>query len=452
MASSTQDLTIGSPPKQIIRFAIPLLLGNLFQQFYNVIDTMIIGRSCGDLGLASIGAATPLNYLLNNLTIGVTLGFSVVIAKYFGAREYSEQRKAEAASIVWGVIIAVVMSAIAAVCAKPFFTFTKTPEDIIQGAYDYIYVIISLQMIPFLYNLEAAFLRAVGNSRVPVYALIAGLVFNTIFDYIFVVRFGMDLKGAAIATVLAQLISALICFVYIWKKCEALHLSRPDFGFTRARVIELMTMGFSTAVTLSVVEVGTIVLQSAINSFGSVVISSHTASRRLLSLATVPLNSMGSAAATFTGQNYGAKKPDRILAGIKSALTFSFFWSLLANLIFWPFGGQLIGFLTGTQNQEIIQTSVYYLRFHFPLLFVLSVLFVFRQSLQGLTDKRTPVISSALEMICKVVITYLLVPVIGYLGVCVAEPSIWVICMIFLVMKFFANPFIKEHTKNLKHT
>lgn len=443
--ASTQDLTVGNPPEQLIRFSVPLLLGNLFQQFYNVIDTMIIGRNCGDLGLASIGAATPLNYLLNNLTIGVTLGFSVVIAKYFGARNYTEQKRSEALSIFWGLLIAVGMSIIAGFCAGPFFRFTKTPEDVLPGAYNYISVIIMFQVIPFIYNLEAAFLRAVGNSRIPVLALIIGLISNTLLDILLVSGMGLDLKGAALATVISQLISALICLIYIWKKCDALHLHRNNFELSKSATLELLGMGFSTAMTLSVVEVGTIVLQSAINSFGSMYISAHTASRRLLSLATVPLNSMGSAAATFTGQNYGAKKPERIIAGIKSAMTFSFAWSLIANLVFWPFGGALIGFLTGTQNQEIIQTSVYYLRFHFPLLFVLSVLFIFRQALQGLTDKRTPVISSALEMICKVVITYIMIPIIGFLGVCIAEPLIWVICMIFLVAKFLANPFIREY-------
>jgi len=415
---------------------MPILLGCVFQQLYNVVDTAVVGHNLGDQSLAAIGATSSLYILIINFANGFMNGFSVIIAKYFGANNEAKMRNAVSLSVALAAIIAILLTLISLVSINPLLHLLGTPDDIFAESSQYLTIIIIFLSITIFYNMLAGMLRAVGNSLVPLLALIAATCINIGLDILFIRYFHMGVAGAAYATVIAQVVSAVICFIYIYIKCPLLRFNPKHLHFDKLMLGELLGTGISMALMLAVVDAGSVILQGGINSFGSSVITAHTAGRRIDYMLMMPLSSIGAAAATFVSQNYGAGRFDRVTNGVKISVMITYVWNTAVVILCALFGRAAITMLTGTSDKEIIATAFKYLIINVPFFFILSILLILRSCLQSIGRKYAPIIGSVVEMLMKLLAVRYLVPVLGYLGICILEPIIWFVCAIIVSVDF----------------
>lgn len=429
-----KDLTKGNPMKLMIAFAIPILIGNLFQQLYNLIDTVIVGQTLGINALAAVGATAPITGLLIGFAVGMTNGFAVVIARFFGANDVKQMRKAVAGTIVLGLSTSVVLTVISLALIGPLLKLLSTPAQVGQNAYTFIQIIILGMTFSMLYNMLAGILRALGDTKSPLLFLIISTFVNIILDYIFICSFKMGVNGAALATILAQLLSAVLCFLYILKNYPILRLKRKDFELDLPLVTELYSNAISMGLMLSVVGIGTVLLQNSVNGFGTFTIAAHTAARKISEILMMPFGTLSITAATFSSQNYGANKPERIKTGLRQIITVSWIWATISIIFSYTVGYLVISGITGTSETQVIETAARYLRIDTPFYYVLGVLLVFRSTMQAIGQKIIPIIASFIELIGKVVTVYYLAPKLGYFGVCITEPIIWIACTVFLLV------------------
>lgn len=430
-----KDLTKGNPLKLIIFFAIPILIGNIFQQFYNLIDTVIVGQTLGVNALAAVGATAPIANLLIGFCMGMTNGFSVVIARFFGANDIKQMKKSVAGTIVLGLGTSTFLTVLSLVIMKSLLRLLNTPEDVIDNAYSFIQVLIFGLTFSMIYNMLASILRALGDTKSPLYFLIISTVVNAILDYLFICGFNMGISGAAFATILSQLLSAVLCFVYILKNYPILRLHKEDFKFDLPLIKELYSTGLSMALMLCIVAIGTVTLQNSINGFGTNTIAAHTAARKLSEIFMMPLGTLSITSATFSSQNYGANKPERIKAGLKQTILISWVWSTVVIILAFTVVPLIVSGITGTSETEIIETATKYLRIDTPFYYVLGVLLILRSTMQGIGQKLAPIFASFLELVGKIVAVCYLAPAFGYFGVCITEPIIWIVCTVFLLVK-----------------
>lgn len=430
-----KDLTKGNPMKLMIGFAIPILIGNLFQQCYNLIDTVIVGQTLGMNSLAAVGATAPIVSLLIGSAVGMTNGFAVVIARFFGANDIKQMRKAVAGTIMLGLATSVVLTIISILAITPVLRLLNTPEEVIGNAYSFIQIIILGMTFSMIYNMLAGILRALGDTKSPLYFLIISTLANIALDYLFICGFKMGVEGAACATILSQLLSAILCFIYILKNYPILRLNKEDFKLKLSLVTELYSTAVSMGLMLSVVAMGTVILQNAINGFGTNTIAAHTAARKISEMLMLPLGTLSVTAATFSSQNYGANKLDRIKTGLKQTIFISWVWATITIIISYTIVPLIVSGITGSSETEVIATATKYLRIDTPFYYVLGILLILRSTLQGIGQKIVPIIASIMELIGKVVAVYYLAPTLGYLGICITEPLIWIACTIFLLIK-----------------
>ena len=304
----TLDMTTGKPLKLIIQFAIPLFIGTLFQQAYNIIDTMIAGYNLGDEAIAAIGATSALYSLIVSFANGLNSGYGIVVSRIFGAKEYDKLRKAVAAMVLLDVGITIVLTLLVLPLLRAFLGFLSTPEEIFEQAYQYIFVIMAGMVTTIAYNMCAGFLRAIGNSRVPLYFLIISCILNLGMDMLFIMGFGMGVMGAGLATVIAQAVSALLCMAYIWRKYPDFLPKRGEWKPERGLMAEMLSTGLSMGTMLSIFAIGSIILQRGINHLGTGIITAHTAARRIIEIFMMPLSTISTATSTFVGQYFGAGK------------------------------------------------------------------------------------------------------------------------------------------------
>lgn len=429
-----KDLTKGSPIKLIIAFAIPILIGNIFQQLYNLIDTVIVGQTLSVKALAAVGATAPIVSLIIGFAIGMTNGFAVIVARYFGAKDYEKMRQAVAGTIVLGLATSAILTVSSLFGIKSLLNLLDTPKDIMDNALLFIRIILLGMTFSMLYNMLAGILRALGDTKNPLYFLIISTVVNIILDFLFICTFRMGIEGAAYATVLSQLLSTVLCFRYILKNYPILRLKRRHFKFKKSLIVELFSTGISMGLMLSVVASGTVILQSSINGFGTATIAAHTAARKISEMFMLPFGTLSVTAATFSSQNYGAKKPDRIKKGLKQTILVSWIWATVCIIISYTFMPIIISGITGTSQTEIIQTATKYLRIDTPFYYVLGILLILRSTLQGIGQKVVPIIASFFELGGKIVAVSYLAPTMGYFGICITEPIIWVVCTAFLLI------------------
>jgi Na+-driven multidrug efflux pump len=315
--------------------------------------------------------------------------------------------------------------------------FLNTPDEILEQACDYIRIVLLFLIVTMLYNMFSAILRGVGNSLMPLVILIISSVCNVILDVLFVKTAGMGIIGAGAATVIAQLISVILCGIYIKVKCPQLHVGKEDFRWESGIVGNLFVSGLSMAMMFSVVSVGSIALQGAINSLGSITIAAHTAARKISELLMMAYSSLSMTTSTFASQNLGAGKKERIRQGMKAAFLIAAVVVVLENLVIFATASPLVRMVTGSQNQELLDTAVYYLHINLPFYFALAVLVILRSTLQGLNSKIIPLIASAIELLGKFAVAGILVPRIGYLGICISEPVIWIAGSIVVLADFY---------------
>ena len=434
--AKTKDLTQGNVAKLLLFFAFPTLLSNVFQQFYNLADTAIAGHILGDNALVAIGASSTVNSLVLSFAWGLNGGFGIIIAQCFGAKDFKKLKKSVAISLSINVLFSLIVCIFSIFMSRPMRQALNTPAARLNEANSYISVILVFIIVPMLYNLEAVILRSLGDSKTPLYFLIFSSVLNIILDYVLIKFTQMGVKGAAVATVLAQLLSVILCFVVILKNFKIIRLKKNDFHFSASLFKNMMSAGMAMAVMNSIFSIGSIIMQGSINALGEDVIAAHLGSRKVAEMFMQPLVTIGTACSTFVGQNYGALKIGRIKASIKYSTIYSLIWSVFTFFILWFFGGQIARLVTGSASHVVFDNTQMYLRINAPFYFVLGLLFTLRFSIQSVDRKMPPIISSSMELASKIAAAYLFIPLWGYLGACIAEPLSWTLGAIYLLFVF----------------
>ncbi len=439
----TMDLTRGEPLKVVLMFALPVFLSNIFQQLYNLTDITIIGHKLGDDALSAIGSVSIIYGLFNSLVFGMGNGFSIVISKYFGAEDPKRLKQAVFNTLliaaVWGALVTVA----GVLSLKPLMRLLNTPESIFDTAYSYAHIMLSMIIFSFCYNVLSGMLRAIGNSKAPLFFLMISVATNIFLDLLFVYVLEKGLAGAAIATIMSQALSSFISFIYILLKVPELHINREDMVPSSSMISDLFSAGIAFAMMFTVVNIGTVILQGAINDFGETTIAAHTTARKISEFCMMMLGTLATSMATFSGQNYGAHRFDRIRDGLKKVIMLSFAVDALLVLFIYTFGDILVRQISGTSNSEIIDTALFYLHVDLPFYFVLSILLITRSTLQGAGSKVAPILASVMELLLKVFTAKWLAKKLGYTGIAVCEPIIWGICAVYILIVFFNNKSIK---------
>ena len=441
------DLTTGNPIKQMIKFALPVCLGNIFQLFYSLADTRIVGSTLGESSLASVGATTSISTLLIGFLSGMTNGFSIVVAQQFGEKNEKKIKKTVAASLFLGLVISVIISIISISFLDEILKILNISEELYQNSTLYIKVILLGITATMFYNAFAGILRAIGDTFAPLMFLIIACGLNIFLDLFFILKLGLGVSGAGLATVISQGFSVLLCIIYMWKKYPIFRVEKKDFFIKLELLKRLFYSGFSMAMMMSLVFFGTLALQTAINTFGTNIIVAHTASRKLTEFFMLPFSVFGITMATYCGQNKGANEPERIKKGIWEALFITWGWSVIVIILSYTIAPFLIYMVTGTTNREIILTSQKYLRINTIFYFVPATISILRNAMQGIGDHFTPIFSSGLELIGKISVVIFLVPSLEYFGIIISEPIVWIVMVIPLIIKIIKNPIFKNERK-----
>ncbi|MDD6180137.1 MAG: MATE family efflux transporter [Clostridium sp.] len=442
-----KDLTTGKPIKIILLFAIPLFIGQLFQLFYSLADTRIVGSILGETSLAAVGATTTLSDFLIGLLNGFTNGCAIIIATYFGSGDRDNMKKAIGGTILSGIVLSVLISAGCLLFLPRILGALNVADFLMAESKAYIGIVLAGLLAATLYNVCAAILRALGDTFTPLLFLILAAVLNVVLDYTLIKYGNMGVAGAALATVIAQAVSAVLCFFYMKVRYPELSLRREDFRFDKIIYKKLIATGSSMGFMVAFVNLGTLALQITINTFNQDIIVAHTAARKATNIFMLPFSVLGTTLATFCGQNLGAGKYSRIKTGLRDTLLLTFIWCAGVALVAYTLSGPLVHMITASDNEVILSTASLYLKVNTSFYFVTAIICLFRNSMQGFGDNKTPVFSSSLELIGKVAISFLLAPAIGYMGIIVAEPIVWFIMVIPLIVNMVRNPILKQQDK-----
>lgn len=445
------DLLNGPIFKSLVIFALPLLASNIFQQLYNTADAMIVGRCLGDLSLAAIGAASPIYELMVGFALGIGNGLSIVTARYFGSGDEGLLKKSVASSIIIGFFVTIIVTIVAQVSLRPLLELLNTPEKIVDEAYGYISTITLFTIVMFAYNLCAGLLRAMGNSFMPLVFLVISSCTNIVLDLLFISVFGMGIEGAAIATVISQGISVILCLIYIFKCAQQLIPGKEHFTFDKKIYAELLGQGFSMGFMSSIVSAGSVILQSGINGLGYLTIAGHTAARKLYMFTAMPVTTMGLAGSTFVSQNRGADNVSRIRKCMKYQYIYSLGMASIMTILMLLFAPALISLISGSNDPVIIGNGSLYLRCCSPFYVVLGMLIDTRYALQSLGNKLLPLVSSVIEFLGKILFVTVFIPQFQYMAVIFCEPAIWCVMTIQLLYTFYTNPYIKNGRKTYQN-
>ena len=434
----TNDMTVGNPTKLVIKFIIPLLIGNIFQQLYSMVDTIIVGKYVGTQALAGVGSTGAINFFILGFAMGMTSGFAVPIAQAFGANDPKRVRHFVAMSIYLTLGVAVILTIISTIGLGPLLIITKTPEDIYQHAYDYMIIILAGLVTNMAYNMTASILRSLGDAKTPLYFLIVASFLNIVLDFLFILSFNMGVAGAALATIISQGVSALLCAIYMYKKFEILRMKKEDFYYKQKSANLLLTIGFPMAFQYSVIAIGSILLQSAVNTLGTIAVASYTICCRIEQLAIQPFSTLGIAGTTYTGQNLGAGKIDRIKEGMKKMTIIGIILALICSAIIYIFNIPLINlFIQEGEDKTLVTEYVrLYLFWACSFFIPLMLLILYRSSIQGMGDAIFPLIASIVELVGRVLVAIGLIG-LGYLGISLACPVAWTGGALIVVPAYF---------------
>lgn len=439
------DLLHGSIFKSLIIFAIPLFISNVFQQLYNTVDTMIVGNYLGDVSLAAIGSCTSIYDLLVGFALGIGNGLSIVTARSFGSGDHTLLKKSVASSIVIGVISSIVITLIGSIFLYPLLQLLDTPANIIDEAYSYISVITLFIIVMFAYNLCAGLMRAIGNSFMPLVFLVVSSCFNVVLDIVFITVFDLGIMGAAIATVISQGVSVLLCIVYILKKTPILIPKKEHFKVDQSLYKELLGQGFSMGFMSCIVSAGSVILQYGINGLGYLTIAGHTAARKLYMFFNMPFSAMAMAISTFVSQNKGANQGKRIRQALRYSYIYDAILAIIVSVVLLLFANSLVHLISGSTEDVVINNGSLYLKIVGPFYMILGILMQTRFALQGIGQKMLPLISSVIEFVGKIIFVIAFIPRFGYLAVIFCEPVIWCVMAVQLVYSFYTNKYIKQY-------
>ncbi len=433
----TKDMTSGSPAKLIFGFAIPMFLGLLFQQFYSMVDTLIVGKFLGVNPLAGVGSTTSLNFMVLGFCMGVCNGFAIPVAQMFGAKEEHRLRRYVTNGAWLCIVFSIVMTLVVVAVCRPVLVLMQTPEEIFE--YAYVYIVIVFWGIPctFLYNILAAIIRSLGDSKTPVIFLAISSGINIVLDLVFVLVFDMGVEGPAIATVLAQGISGIICLWYMYRKFPVLHASRDEWKPELHYMGKLCYIGVPMGLQYSVTAIGTLVLQAAVNGLGAAVVAGVTAAQKINMFISCPIESLGQTMAPYAGQNMGAGKIDRIGKGLKSAVLMGWGVSIICFLIAVLFGKQLTTLFVDASETTIISYSYQFLLYCTGGYCLLTLVNTVRFTIQGMGFSVFAILSGIMEMIARILAATVVVQMIGFAGTCLAHPMAWLFADVFLIPAFF---------------
>ncbi|MGN1480939.1 MATE family efflux transporter [Porcipelethomonas sp.] len=440
--SMTKEMTAGKPYKLILSFAWPLILGNVFQQLYNMVDTIIVGKYVGVNALAAVGSTGAINFLVIGFALGICSGFSIMISQSFGAGNYSEMRKYVANSVYLSAAAAVILTVSTMLLTGPILKITNTPDEIYDEAYHYIIVIFAGISATIFYNMLAGILRALGDSKSPLIFLGISSVLNIILDLTLIIVFRMGVFGAALATVVAQGISAVLCLIYIIKKFDILKFEKSELRFDTVLSGKLISVGVPMALQFSITAIGTIILQAAVNSLGTSSVAAVTAASKIQTVVTGPMESMGIAMATYCGQNKGAGKYERIRTGIKQSVLMSVGYCIAACVAVAVLGGAMTSMFIDKKSTDpaelakIIELSKYYLILNGVFYPALGILFILRNSLQGMGYSFLPMMAGVSELAARSLVVFLFISSFGYTAACLASPVAWIFADVLLVITY----------------
>ncbi|MBQ8382297.1 MAG: MATE family efflux transporter [Clostridia bacterium] len=437
MNQMVKDMTYGNSAKQILFFALPLMAGNLFQQFYNMADSMIVGRTLGTDALGAVCSTGSLNFLVIGFVTGLASGFCIPVAQFFGAKDYRNLRRSVTNMIYLAVGITALLTLLTALFTDDILRLLGTPEDIFEDAYNYIIVIFLGMAATMFYNILAGLLRALGDSRSPLIFLIIASVINIGLDFFFILVCGMGVMGAGIATVVAQAVSGLLCLIYIVKKSAVLRLQKEDWRPSLSMMKKLLYLGLPMALQFSITAVGSLILQQSVNSLGTAAVSAVGAGNKTSMMLTQPMEAMGIALATFCGQNLGAGKIDRARRGVHQGLLMIMVYVAVATIASLCFGQYLALLFVTADELAVIGDIHKLLSIVGTFYWSLGVLFVYRNAVQGLGYGVPAMAAGLFELVARAVIGIFAVPVLGFEAACYAGPLAWIAADLLLIPVFY---------------
>ena len=439
-----KDLTKGEPLKLILLFSVPLLIGNIFQQLYNIADLVIVGRLLGVEPFAAVGAVAPLFFLIMFVIVGFTNGFAVVTGQRYGAKDYDGVRNSVVVSTILSTIVTLIFSVICTIFMNPILHWLNVPANIYHNAYWYIEIVVIGLLSTTMYNLLASIIRALGDSKTPLYFLIIASIINIILALVFIEVFHMGVPGSAVAVILSPAISVILCLFFVKYKFPILHLKKSDWMIKFDRtfynsVYEHMRIGFPMAVQFSIIGIGIIIIQSVCNTFGSNVIAALTAALRIEQIATLPMMSFGVALASYVAQNFGARKFKRIRLGVIKTSTINIALSILMAFVMRIWGTDIIGAFIGTATEEIIDIAHRYLLISTIFYFFLGQIFIYRNALQGMGETIFPLFACIAELVMRAFAAVYLAMKFGYIGIFYSGPIAWISASTILFLGYMGS-------------
>lgn len=430
------DMTKGNPMKIILIFSIPVLMGNLFQQFYNMVDTIIVGQYLGSDALAAVGSTGCLMFLVLGFANGIAQGFGVMVSHAFGAKNEKLLKHYVALAIILTVIVSAVLTIPTVLASKQFLIWMNTPENILNMADAYIKAIFAGIFCTMSYNVASGLLRSIGDSKTPLYFLIFSSVLNIILDVFFIVVVKAGTAGAAYATVISQGLAAVLSFIVMFRKYDILRTHRDDYYMDWNGIWHMLSIGIQMALNYSITAIGTMIFQAAVNVFGSQVVAAFTAASKVNNIATQTMPTLGTAAATYCGQNLGAGKYDRIFKGMKSCFWICIGCAVLAAAINCFVGPHMIGWFITSPTAADMDYAMRYLRIASIFMLPLAWIFAYRNGLQGLNRGLVPMLSGVMELAARVIAIAILAKPFGYNGVCYADPAAWLSTGVLLIVTY----------------
>lgn len=432
-----KDLTVGNPLKLIIGFSIPIFFGMMFQQFYSVMDTVIVGQTLGVEALAAVGATGSITFLIIGFCNGMASGFAIPVAQRFGAKDEQGLKLAIANSVYLGIALSVILTLIVTTLCRPLLEFLNTPSDIIEGTYSYLIVILWGIPITFFYNLFSGFMRSLGDSKTPVLFLVMASIINIVLDYAFIAGLGTGVEGAAYATVISQLLAAVLSAVYMLKKYAVVRMTKIERRKDFQCMMQLLYMGLPMGMQYSITAIGAVILQTAVNGLGSNAVAATTTGCKIACFFLVLFDALGSTMATYSGQNMGAKRLDRVSKGLFIACTIGVIYSIFAGAFLAIFGDRFALLFMDASETEIIANVSVYLKIESGFYILLTLVNCIRFTIQGMGFSLFAVIAGVMEMVARVVVALALVPAFGFVGACLASPVAWILADAFLIPAFF---------------
>lgn len=433
--NGTKDMTDGKPMKLILEFGLPLLFGLIFQQMYNMVDSIIVGQKLGVDALAAVGSTGSINFMILGFCIGVCNGFAIPVAQTFGAKDFSNLKRYITNGAMVAVVFAAVMTVVVGIFTRQILIVMDTPEAILDQAYSYIFIIFMGIPAAFLYNMVSGILRSLGDSVTPVIFLVFSSVLNVILDLLLVSPLGV--RGAGYATVISQAISGVICLLYMIKKYQSLAFQKEDWRFSGSHAVKLCGMGVPMGLQYSITAIGSVILQAAVNSMGEVIVASVTAGSRISMLACCPFDAMGSTMATFGGQNVGAGRLDRVDKGLKDCTKLGIVYAIIAFLFMLLFGKKMALLFLDNPTDEIITYIYYFVIANSAAYILLALVNIVRFMIQGLGFSTFAILAGVAEMFARAIAGFVLVPYFGYICVILASPLAWVLADAFLIPAYF---------------